>query len=46
MDIEGDESEMENTAGFSVVFEAVSATSVQVPINAQGMKMALEFKKQ
>lgn len=46
MDLEGDGSEMENVAGFSVVFEAVSATSVKVPVSANGMNMALEFKKQ
>lgn len=40
------ETEMENVAGFSVVFQATSATSVQVPINAGGMSVALEFKKQ
>ena len=38
--------EMENVAGFSIVFQATSAISVQVPVNADGMSVALEFKKQ
>lgn len=46
MDIDETEGEMEDAAGFSVVFDAVSATSVQVPVSMGGMTAALEFKKQ